>query len=108
MVSVYDYDNCWQCLTKHFKVMYTTGPAIVNNVLQKTNTKCMGLGKELNSCDPCGPRPCKCKDCYIIDLQGERWNSLDSKLINGMLCYWRYIITIFIIIAIVVLYFKIF
>lgn len=104
MINKYDYKNCWKCIGKHMKVMYTTGPAILNNCIQKTGVKFMTLGDGFNNCTACDPKPCKCDNCYVINLNIGGWNSWDSKLFNWTLCNWKKILLISIlVIAMIVL-----
>lgn len=73
----------WFCLTKHFVVMYSTGPLMLNDVAKKTNQVIGILPRNIFM-----PYSIS-DDLYMIkpgamlrNLNEGSWNSLDSMLLN--------------------------
>jgi len=100
LIDAYNYENCWKCVGKHLKVMHTTGPSILNNTINKHNIDCQGLTDGFNNCSVCDPQPCKCQDCYIVNMNAGGWNGWDSKFYNFVLCNWKKIVLFMMLVVI--------
>jgi mannosyltransferase OCH1-like enzyme len=103
--------------TKHFKVMYSTGPGMLTRVAQKYNKR-FGVipAKQFNNCNVCNIDKDNLENCmtpedYTKILRGSSWCSWDSKLLNMFLCNWRQIkkmIIYFILITIIIILILVF
>ena len=89
---------------KHFIVMSTTGPLMLNRVAKATKMPYVTL--PATKFMPCSACNIKCEisdDCYLQPLEGGSWNGYDSKLYNACMCNWRPLA--FIVIAIILVIF---
>jgi mannosyltransferase OCH1-like enzyme len=90
--------------TKHLEVMYTTGPNKLNNFTKTTNIIIGIINPHLiQSCDVCeinkNINSDKCISIYLKKIKGGSWNSIDSLILNWILCnrYKSLLILIFIL-----------
>jgi mannosyltransferase OCH1-like enzyme len=104
LIDSYNNKNCWWCIGKHFKVMYSTGPGMINRVVKNSKKNIVLLGEQFNPCSVCDPKPCTCSNCYITHTTGQSWNAWDSLFLNAILCKWQYALFILVIIIILVNY----
>lgn len=73
---------------KHLTVMYSTGPALVDKMVQKySGTVGFLPAKYLLPCSVCDV-VCDTSSSFIEPLQGQSWNGWDSKILNVLLCHW--------------------
>nr|QBK87498.1 MAG: glycosyltransferase [Marseillevirus LCMAC201] len=101
LIYVYGYKHCRYCITRHFKIMATTGPIFIDQCIKKFNPPLYKLTNGFNDCSVCDPQPCNCKDCYIINMNAGVWNSWDSKLYNKLLCTWQYMVLLLLVVFII-------
>lgn len=106
LIKVFDYKECPQCVTRHLKIMETTGPIFIHKCIRDYKPKLRRLDIGFNNCDVCDPKPCICEDCYVINLNAGAWNSWDSKILNLFLCNWHYMVLLLIIVFIVLILLK--
>lgn len=94
-------------LTKHFIVMNSTGPLMLTRVAKKYGKKFGYLPvKSIMPCNACNVENCNMENAYTKNLIGQSWCSIDSKMLNFLMCNWRklvlmsslFIITFFIFI----------
>lgn len=80
----------WWFINKHFKVMGTTGPMGLQNVLNRTTYPYAMLpSKLITPCTLCDLEPgnvCDTTGSYLIPLPGSSWHGGDSQLINSIFC----------------------
>jgi mannosyltransferase OCH1-like enzyme len=89
-------------LTKHFKVMTTTGPIMLNRVVKSSNYQYTMLPNKLfMPCSVCNMSTCDTSEAILKPLEGGSWNSFDSKVFNYFMCHWRGISWVIIIIVII-------
>lgn len=91
--------------TKHFEIMGTTGPIMINRLYKKNRDKVQIL--EINvPCDACNIDNCPYnKKYYLRAIYGQSWNSLDSFIINFVNCNIKsiiYVILILILTSIII------
>ena len=97
----------WWCLTKHFHVMMSTGPMMLDRVVKRGHYSYMMLpSKLMMPCSVCDDI-CIVPDAYVRPLMGRSWCSLDSKIFNFFLCEWRHILSVILILVIIVILFFI-
>jgi hypothetical protein len=95
----------WWYLTKHFEIMGTTGPIMINRLYKKNRDKVQIL--EINvPCDACNIDNCPYnKKYYLRPIIGQSWNSLDTFIINFINCNIKniiYVILILILTSIII------
>ena len=103
LVDSYQNKNCSWCFGKHLKVMYSTGPGMINAVSKNSSVSVLLLNDGFNPCSVCDPKPCGCEDCYIAHMTGQSWNEWDSLLLNKMLCNWQYAVLLILVIMVVLI-----
>ena len=91
----------WWAFTKHFKVMSTSGPFVLDGLVKKTKYNYKILGNDWISCNVCSTN--KCKIGKLIKVEGQSWNSWDSLLLNKLYCYRFYLMILFIFFVIYVI-----
>ena len=98
----------WWYLTKHFKIMFSTGPIMVNKVYNKNKDNVKILEIQV-PCNICTINECAYNKKYFLrSIEGGSWNSWDSLAINFMLCNKISIIyVIFIIILTIIIIYRI-
>ncbi len=101
LVRAYGYKHCAYCVTKHLKIMATTGPMFIDHCVKKFDPPLRRLTDGFNDCGVCDAQPCVCKNCYIINMNAGAWNSWDSKLLNKFLCTWQYMVLLLLVVFIV-------
>lgn len=93
---------------KHWTVMNTTGPIMINKVYKNYHRKdkVKIICSEYivpTKCNICSKKPCKTKSSYTKLLQGSSWCNFDTKIYNCLLCNFSIIKAIIITIILVVL-----
>jgi mannosyltransferase OCH1-like enzyme len=95
--------NLWY-FGKHFTVMCTTGPIMLQNVIKSYQNRDYVIldGKKLNGCNVCNIDNYKEKDTdFVRSLKGSSWVSTDTRVYNFVLCnknqliYFLYLFIIF-------------
>eukprot|EP00818_Percolomonas_sp_WS_P001494 CAMPEP_0117445738 /NCGR_PEP_ID=MMETSP0759-20121206/5958_1 /TAXON_ID=63605 /ORGANISM="Percolomonas cosmopolitus, Strain WS" /LENGTH=310 /DNA_ID=CAMNT_0005237939 /DNA_START=133 /DNA_END=1062 /DNA_ORIENTATION=+ len=87
---------------RHTWIMLSAGPRFITNERlryselpkeeQKSNLGFFDPRKFL-PCTACTPKPCTCPDCYITMLKGGLWHEKDSKLLDGLRCFFEPLVT---------------
>lgn len=91
----------WWWFGKHNKVMFTTGPGFINEMLDiydgiyNIGTLDQAL---LLPCGMCDEKPCSNEDSYTILVDGCSWLEFDSKVYNFFYCKGRKVLYIIIVI----------
>jgi len=73
-------------LTKHFEIMNSTGPFMLNSIANKNKEYIQTLENIQTPCNVCNINNCKNGTYYITPIDGSSWHSWDSKLINFVFC----------------------
>ncbi len=90
----------WQ-YGKHLKVMGTTGPLMLTQVINRNKYKYQpGFipQKLVMPCSICDPKPCTKKGAYTKALEGSSWCGWDSLFYNTCVCNLRKILLIILLI----------
>jgi mannosyltransferase OCH1-like enzyme len=87
--------------TKHLEVMSTTGPFMLTRVAEKyPMDKITILENVVVPCNMCqieSEEGCDSKEPGLVKpIEGSSWNSLDTKIINGVFCNRKVILVILI------------
>lgn len=95
----------WWYLGKHWIVMNSTGPVMLNSVVKRSKYIYAALpNRSIMPCSVCDSI-CQVQDAYIKPLEGSSWVSFDSIIYNFLLCNWKKIVlTIVVLIVVVLLY----
>jgi mannosyltransferase OCH1-like enzyme len=98
LISSY-YDPSWYWIGKHFKVMNTTGPIMLNRAFENYKNKSIinFLPSDLlypSKCNVCSRKPCKTVSSYTKILDGCSWINFDTKFFNFFVCNHDYIIAL--------------
>jgi mannosyltransferase OCH1-like enzyme len=81
--------------SRHFKVMYSTGPKLLDNIAYKTKHPYTLLPLSILPCSVCDSS-LECNNGPLIMLEGQSWNGPDSYLVNIFLCRWKMWLTLII------------
>jgi len=74
-------------ITKHFEIMNSTGPMMINKIANKFPNFVELLNKIEVPCDVCQRNKCEVDTTYYITpIEGGSWNSWDSLLLNYIYC----------------------
>ena len=105
------HPSTW-AISKHFKVMTTTGPLALTRTLRKSNLLYTMLpNKLIMPCSVCNIEKCDLTESYLKPLHGQSWNSYDSLVLNYILCNWRtlsFILILIILFIVIYFIFKLF
>jgi mannosyltransferase OCH1-like enzyme len=113
-------ENFWiECLTemmkpykwwwwgKHMKVLASTGPNMVQRVLNRYPQTVNLLPRTtLMPCGVCDPLPCTNEFSRLHILQGSSWIAWDTKIYNFLMCKFKYILIFLVLILILWLLIK--
>jgi mannosyltransferase OCH1-like enzyme len=89
---------------KHFTVMTSTGPIRLSNVIYDTSHVYSVLPrKDVMPCSVCDVNDFTCTGGYLKGIRGQSWNSMDSLVLNFLLCNWRPLL-IYLLCVIVIIY----
>ena len=93
----------WWYLTKHFEIMCSTGPMMINRLYKRNRDNVQIL--EINvPCDACNIDNCPYNKKYFLRaIYGQSWNSWDSFIINFMNCNIKSIIYVILIIILTII-----
>jgi len=81
-------------MSKHFTVMFSTGPGMLTGEIKKFNEPFVRLPPaELMPCSVC-ENPCVRTGKYLRNLEGQSWNSWDSTVLNCFLCNWNWMVLV--------------
>lgn len=91
---------------KHFRVMLSTGPMMLTNVLAEYDGSYIKLPKsKFSPCSVCNIN-CLSNNTYLKSLEGSSWIGYDTRIYNFFMCNWKNVLYfIFVIIIIIILYF---
>ena len=94
-------------ITRHLTVFNTTGPTILNKLIQYHSSKIQILKNIKNMCDKCNINKCKLNNDnnIIYPIEGKLWNTWDSHILHFLFCnkiLIGIIIIIFIILKIII------
>ena len=102
LVDVYGYKKCMYCITRHLKIMMTTGPIFIDRCMKKYKPPVRDLTAGFNDCSVCDTH-CVCDNCYIVNMNAGQWNSWDSKLMNQLLCKWQYMVLLLLMVLVMLI-----
>lgn len=92
------------CVGKHWKVMRSTGPMMIDKVVKENNYEYMALpGSLILPCSVCDEFCQESKKAYIKPLQGQSWIGMDTSIYNFFMCNWKTVAVIFFIIFLTLL-----
>jgi len=91
-------------ISKHFYVMYSTGPMLLNYVAKNTKLPYTLLPLNILSCNIC-QKTCNPTDPLIL-LEGQSWNGPDSYIINYIYCKWKFVLVLIILLLVIFLFIK--
>ncbi len=79
----------WWCIGKHWKVMNSTGPMMLDRVVKRSNHVYVTLpSKAILPCSVCD-HVCDAPESYILPLEGQSWTGWDTQVYNFGLCKWK-------------------
>lgn len=91
-------------ITKHLKVMLSTGPMALDKVVKSSNYPYTILPRPLfMPCSVCNMDTCDTSNAVIKPLEGQSWNSFDTTALNFCMCNWRKILLVIIVVVIALL-----
>ena len=97
----------WYALTKHFIVMYSTGPLMLNKVAKETRTVLNLLPKNVFMAYSVADDLQMIKPGAVLrNLNEGSWNSMDSLILNFLFCHGWNILMFAMSLAIIYLYTK--
>lgn len=93
----------WWAIGKHWKVMNSTGPLMLNRVVKRG--KWVYAALPTSSIMPCSvcDEVCDRPDAYVRPLPGQSWCSIDSLIYNFFLCRWRFILLVVVVLIILLI-----
>lgn len=103
-----DSDNpSYLWIGKHWKVMNTTGPLMLNRIYEAYQNKdeISFLPSEYilpTKCNICSNKPCSTKKGYTKLLEGSSWINFDTKIYNCFLCNFSLIVSLLIAIILII------
>lgn len=101
-------ENDWTAFGKHWKIMKSTGPMMLNRVVKKSKYPAITLPTKIFM--PCNACNLNCfieDDVYLKPLEGSSWHGFDSKVYNYCMCNWDILLIVLIILIIlIILYFM--
>jgi mannosyltransferase OCH1-like enzyme len=87
-------------ISKHFEIMYSTGPMMITGVYKKNKNLVEILEKIQTPCNVC-VKVCNIDTSYYLNIiKGNSWHSWDSTLLNFILCNQLILIVIIVVIII--------
>lgn len=90
----------WWCVGKHWVVMNSTGPIMLDRVVKRGKYVYAALpNKSIMPCSVCDSI-CMKPDAFIRPLEGSSWISYDTMVYNFFLCNWKMIVIIVIVVII--------
>jgi mannosyltransferase OCH1-like enzyme len=95
----------WWAIGKHLKVIKSTGPLMINNVLKNTTHLFTVLPKKKFNAYSANDDISEYKDGIIlIPLEGKSWNSFDSKIYNCVMKYSTFFISLGILLLFMIIF----
>jgi mannosyltransferase OCH1-like enzyme len=95
----------WKWLGKHVKVLHTTGPIMLNYVVNSYPYCITLLPNTFNVCGICGDKKEDKNRNYVESLPGNSWGNIDTKIIFFVTCNFQKIIIFLLICLIIFIYF---
>lgn len=99
----------WFAFSKHLQVMYTTGPKMLNGLVNSLKYKVYSLPEEIYPCSVCDTiETCRQKTKGIAMLEGQSWNGIDSFIFNLCKCNSKYVwwtLILFIVLILIIFLF---
>jgi len=97
-------------LSKHLRIMFSTGPMMINNIAKKYPNFIQTIDNLHVPCNSCNKVCNQDKKYYLTPIEGKSWNSLDSTLINYIFCNKRKCISVvtILIVILIIIKFKLF
>lgn len=97
----------WWCIGKHWVVMNSTGPIMLDRVTKQSKHVYAALpGRSIMPCSVCDAT-CHVPDAYIRPLEGSSWISFDTTVYNFFLCNWKKLLLIIVVILLAILFYYI-
>ena len=91
-------------ITKHFEIMNSTGPFLINNLANKYPQYIEILNEIEVPCNVCKRKNCKINTNYsITPIEGSSWNSWDSLLLNYIYCNQTFFKVVVLIICVFII-----
>jgi mannosyltransferase OCH1-like enzyme len=108
LISIKNYQDKWY-FTKHFTVMYSTGPLKLNELIKNYDSIIGYVPYHLiHKCNICNTNKGTCKineqESYLKAIDGQSWNSFDTHLLNFFYCNYRTLLLMIILIFIFLKY----
>jgi mannosyltransferase OCH1-like enzyme len=79
----------WWAVTKHFEVMMTTGPFMLDRVYRR-HPEAVSILRVAVPCDVCQIERAACHDdtqkYFVMPVEGGSWHAWDSKALNFIFC----------------------
>ena len=98
----------WWAVGKHWKVMTSTGPMMLNRVVKRRNSVYATLPtRTIMPCSVCDD-VCMQPDAYVRPLPGQSWCAFDSLLYNFVLCNWKFLLVIIILLILLLIVYLIY
>jgi len=80
----------WWKQEKHAQVMYTTGPKLIDDIVQRQTASSIAiLPSELlmpSACNMCATKPCRTAGSWMETLEGNSWTSPVGKGVVKLYC----------------------
>ena len=102
-----DYIDSFQYFGKHLHVMNSTGPIFLSKMINKyglqniKNHYILSKKEWSGDCNSCNLNKCN-GGIYFSMLEGKSWHSIDSTISNYIVCNYRKIIFILLILLIII------
>ena len=97
----------WYWLGKHFSVLCSTGPLMLDRVARRVPFTINVLPSTIiMSCSVCETYPCHNKFARVKNLQGSSWITYDTMIYNFFLCNWRKVLLFILIMIITIILYK--
>jgi mannosyltransferase OCH1-like enzyme len=105
------YVNSYYYFGKHLHVMNSTGPLFLTKMIKAYGEKNIQNLYVLNNnefagdCNVCSEHKCK-GGIYFKHIVGNSWHSLDSTIYNILLCSYKKIILVVLLLIMLCVFFK--
>lgn len=98
----------WYTLSKHFEIMSSTGPVMLNRVVKKSlYTYSLLPTKSIMPCSVCDQK-CVSDTAYAVPLEGGSWNSWDSLTLNFLMCNWKSVVMFIVLVVVFIIAYFLF
>ena len=110
ITEIMDYlkKSPWWHIGKHMVVMNSTGPLALTRAIQKTKNVVGYLPKSiLAPCSVCNLDHCPSKSGQLMrQMQGKTWHSIDSTILDFIICNWKILLLLLLFIIFIIIYLK--